>query len=138
MAGAAGSPSITGGVAALGMSMYGDLLDNDVSAGEMWKNAGLDHGNCFCNAVSLVSSLKGVSKREKYSESLCIMMLKGTLDTAVGIDWERPWIKILLGKWRIIVRWLLWLSSWLELPEELLVGTLHELLQQKQEWPMKN
>jgi hypothetical protein len=29
--------SITGGVAALGMSMYGDLLDNDVSAGEMWK-----------------------------------------------------------------------------------------------------
>jgi hypothetical protein len=39
--------------------------------------------------VSLVSSLKGVSKREKYSESLCIMMLKGTLDTAVGIDWEK-------------------------------------------------
>jgi hypothetical protein len=36
-----------------------------------------------------------------------LMMLKGTLDTAVGIDWERPWIKILLGKWRIIVRWLL-------------------------------
>jgi hypothetical protein len=33
--------------------MYGDLLDNDVSAGEMWKNAairgGLSHGNCFCN-----------------------------------------------------------------------------------------
>jgi hypothetical protein len=39
MAGAAGvATSITGGVAALGMSMYGDLLDNDVSAGEMWKN----------------------------------------------------------------------------------------------------
>jgi hypothetical protein len=51
------------------------------------------------------------------------MMLKGTLDTAVGIDWERPWIKILLGKWRIIVRWLLWLSSWLELQELPLVGT---------------
>jgi hypothetical protein len=31
MAGAAGvATSITGGVAALGMSMYGDLLDNDV------------------------------------------------------------------------------------------------------------
>jgi hypothetical protein len=29
--------SITGGVAALGMSMYGDLLDNDVSAGECGK-----------------------------------------------------------------------------------------------------
>jgi hypothetical protein len=28
------------------------------------------------------------------------MMLKGTLDTAVGIDWERPWIKILLGDYR--------------------------------------
>jgi hypothetical protein len=25
------------------------------------------------------------------------MMLKGTLDTAVGIDGKRPWIKILLG-----------------------------------------
>jgi hypothetical protein len=34
------------------------------------------------------------------------MMLKGTLDTAVGIDGKRPWIKIPLGKWRIIVRWL--------------------------------
>jgi hypothetical protein len=36
--------SITGGVAALGMSMYGDLLDNDVSAGEMWKNAAIRGG----------------------------------------------------------------------------------------------
>jgi hypothetical protein len=36
--------SITGGVAALGMSMYGDLLDNDVSAGEMWKNAAIQEG----------------------------------------------------------------------------------------------
>jgi hypothetical protein len=32
--------SITGGVATY-MSMYGDLLDNDVSAGEMWKNAAI-------------------------------------------------------------------------------------------------
>jgi hypothetical protein len=39
MAGAGVATSITGGVAALGMSMYGDLLDNDVSAGEMWKAA---------------------------------------------------------------------------------------------------
>jgi hypothetical protein len=39
MAGLPVATSITGGVAALGMSMYGDLLDNDVSAGEMWKNA---------------------------------------------------------------------------------------------------
>jgi hypothetical protein len=61
--------------------------------------------------VSLVSSLKGFLKQEKYSETMHLMMLKGTLDTAVGIDWERPWKE--LGKWRIIVRWLLWLSSWL-------------------------
>jgi hypothetical protein len=46
------------------------------------------------------------------------MMLKGTLDTAVGIDWEKTMDKDKLGKWRIIVRWLLWLSSWLELPED--------------------
>jgi hypothetical protein len=39
---------------------------------------------------------------------------------------KRPWIKILLGKWRIIVRWLLWLSSWLELPEELPLVGIHE------------
>jgi hypothetical protein len=68
--------SITGGVAALGMSMYGDLLDNDVSAGEMWKNAAIRGGleameTVSVMPVSLVSSLKGVSKRKKYSESLC-------------------------------------------------------------------
>jgi hypothetical protein len=61
--------------------MYGDLLDNDVSAGEMWKNAAIRGGQpwkLFLMPVSLVSSLKGVSKRKIYSESLCIMMLKGT------------------------------------------------------------
>jgi hypothetical protein len=85
--------------------MYGDLLDNDVSAGEMWKNAAIRGGlKPVSVIVSLVSSLKGVSKREKYSESLCIMMLKGTLDTAVGIDWEKTMDKD-TGKWRIIVRW---------------------------------
>jgi hypothetical protein len=54
MAGAGVATSITGGVASLGMSMYGDLLDNDVSAGEMWKNAAIEEvlkpGNCFYNA----------------------------------------------------------------------------------------
>jgi hypothetical protein len=64
MAGAAGvATSITGGVAALGM-MYGDLLDNDVSAGEMWKNAAIRGGleameTVSVMPVSLVSSLKG-------------------------------------------------------------------------------
>jgi hypothetical protein len=66
--------------------------------------------------VSLVSSLKGVSKAKNTQKF--IMMLKGTLDTAVGIDWEKTMDKDKLGKWRIIVRWLLWLSSWLELPED--------------------
>jgi hypothetical protein len=61
--------TVTGGVAALGMSMYGDLLDNDVSAGEMWKNAAIRGGleameTVSVMPVSLVSSLK-VSKQEK-------------------------------------------------------------------------
>jgi hypothetical protein len=34
---------VTGGLASLGMSMYGDL-DQDVSAGEMWKNAAIRGG----------------------------------------------------------------------------------------------
>jgi hypothetical protein len=76
MAGAAGvATSITGGVAALGMSMYGDLLDNDVSAGEMWKNAAIRGGleameTVSVMPVSLVSSLKGVSKREILRKSM--------------------------------------------------------------------
>jgi hypothetical protein len=44
MAGAGVATSVTGGIASLGMSMYGDLLDNDVSAGEMWKNAAIRGG----------------------------------------------------------------------------------------------
>jgi hypothetical protein len=57
--------SITGGVAALGMSMYGDLLDNDVSAGEMWKNAAIRGGLEAMEtvSVSLVSSLKGFQRK---------------------------------------------------------------------------
>jgi hypothetical protein len=43
----------------------------------MWKNAairgGLEVETVSVMPVSLVSSLKGVSKAEKYSESLCIM-----------------------------------------------------------------
>jgi hypothetical protein len=60
--------SITGGVAALGMSMYGDLLTM-TSAGEMWKNAAIRGGleameTVSVMPVSLVSSLKGF-QREK-------------------------------------------------------------------------
>jgi hypothetical protein len=40
-----------GGVAALGMSMYGDLLDNDVLQEKCGKmrlyEEGFSHGNCF-------------------------------------------------------------------------------------------
>jgi hypothetical protein len=42
--------------------MYGDLLDNDVSAGEMWKNAairGLEAMETVSVMPVLVSSLKG-------------------------------------------------------------------------------
>jgi hypothetical protein len=46
------------------------------------------------------------------------MMLKGTLDTAVGIDWEKTMDKDTTWEMEDIVRWLLWLSSWLELPED--------------------
>jgi hypothetical protein len=45
--------SITGGVATLGMSMYGDLLDNDVCRRNVEKcgyTRRVGHGNCFCNA----------------------------------------------------------------------------------------
>jgi hypothetical protein len=66
--------------------MYGDLLDNDVS-GEMWKmRLYEEHETVSVMPVSLVSSLKGFQSGNKV---LCIMMLKGTLDTAVGIDWEK-------------------------------------------------
>jgi hypothetical protein len=94
--------------------MYGDLLDN---AGEMWKNAAIQEEGSMETVsvmpVSLVSSLKGVSKQEKTQKVYALMMLKGTLDTAVGIDWEKTMDKDTTWKWRIIVRWLLWLSSWL-------------------------
>jgi hypothetical protein len=66
------------------------------------------------------------------------MMLKGTLDTAVGIDWEKTMDKDTTWEMEDIVRWLLWLSSWLELPEEPLVGTPRGTLTTKQKWPMKN
>jgi hypothetical protein len=67
--------SITGGVATLGMSMYGDLLDNDVSAGEMWKNAAIRGGleameTVSVMPVSLVSSLKGFQKRKILRKSM--------------------------------------------------------------------
>jgi hypothetical protein len=54
--------------------MYGDLLDNDVS-GRNVEKCGYTRLEAMETVsvmpVSLVSSLKGVSKREKYSESLC-------------------------------------------------------------------
>jgi hypothetical protein len=60
---------------------------------------------------------------------------EGTLDTAVGIDWEKTMDKKIIWR-RIIVRWLLWLSSWScgAASRYATRGTL----KQKQEWPMKN
>jgi hypothetical protein len=76
--------SITGGVAALGMSMYGDLLDNDVLQEKCGKCGYMRRASAMkpvsVMPVSLVSSLKGVSKAEKIlRKSMHLMMLKGTL-----------------------------------------------------------
>jgi hypothetical protein len=74
--------SITGGVAQ-GMSMYGDLLDNDVSAGEMWKNAGYTRRAAMETVsvmpVSLVNCSKGFPSGKNTQKSMHLMMLKGTL-----------------------------------------------------------
>jgi hypothetical protein len=108
--------------------MYGDLLDNDVSAGEMWKNAAIRGGleameTVSVMPVSLVSSLKGFQSG-KYSESLCIMMLKGTLDTAVGIDWEKTMDKDTTWEMEDYRKMASMAQFMVELPEELpLVGT---------------
>jgi hypothetical protein len=56
--------------------MYGDLLDDDVS-GEMWKNAAIRGGleaaeTVSIMPVSLISSLKGLLKQERYLEKVCI------------------------------------------------------------------
>jgi hypothetical protein len=65
------------------MSMYGDLLDNDVSAGNVENAAiheeGFSHGNCSVMPVSLVSSPKGFKAGKILRKSMHLMMLKGTL-----------------------------------------------------------
>jgi hypothetical protein len=103
----------------------------------MWKNAairgGLEVETVSVMPVSLVSSLKGVSKAEKYSESLCIMMLKGTLDTAVGIDWEKTMDKDTTWEMEDYRKMASMAQFMVGAAGGLLVGTLHEeLLQQKQ------
>jgi hypothetical protein len=52
--------------------MY-DLLDNDVSAGEMWKNAAIRGGLEAMETVSVMPVSLVVLKvsKGKYSESLC-------------------------------------------------------------------
>lgn len=94
MAGAAGTAiSVTGGLAALGMEMYGDWLDDDVSAGEMAKNAGIRLGLEAMETVSIIpastlASLKGVSKAGKLIRSgITAYMAAGVVSTAVGTDW---------------------------------------------------
>jgi hypothetical protein len=59
----------------------------------MWKNAAIRGGleameTVSVMPVSLVSSLKGFPKGKILRKSMHLMMLKGTLDTAVG-DWEK-------------------------------------------------
>jgi hypothetical protein len=55
-------------VYALGMSMYGDLLDNDVCRRNVENAAirgGLSHGNCFCNAGKFSKQSKGFQSTQK-------------------------------------------------------------------------
>lgn len=94
MAGAVGTGiSVTGGLAAMGMSFYGDYLDQDVSAGEMWKNVGIRAGleameTATILPLSVMSSLKGVTKTGKIlRKGIQAYMLTGVLSTAVGNDW---------------------------------------------------
>jgi hypothetical protein len=64
------------------------------------------------------------------------MMLKGTLDTAVGIDSGKTMDKDTTWEGRIIVRLLAQFMVGLE--ELPLVGTYTRNLTTKQEWPMKD
>lgn len=94
MAGAAGTAvSVVGGLAALGMEMRGDWLDKDVSAGQMFKNAGIRLGLEAMETVSIIpastiASLKGISKAGKLVRSgITAYMAAGVITTAVGTDW---------------------------------------------------
>jgi hypothetical protein len=77
--------------------------------------------------VSLVSSLKGFQSGKILRKSMHLMMLKGTLDTAVGIDWEKTMDKDTTWEMEDYRKMASMAQFMVELPEELpLVGTLHE------------
>jgi hypothetical protein len=73
--------------------------------------------------VSLKAVLKGF-KGKILRKSMHLMMLKGTLDT-VGIDWEKTMDKD--TTWEMEdYRKMASMAQFIELPEELPLGTLHE------------
>lgn len=94
MAGLAGTAvSVTGGVAATAMSMYGDYLDKDVTNGEMWGNAGTRLALEAVETASIVpasmlGTLSGATKAGKIlRKALQFYMASGVVSTAVGTDW---------------------------------------------------
>lgn len=104
MAGIAGTAaSVTGGLASLGMSMYGDYLDKDVSNGEMWTNAGVRLGLEAMETVSVIpaSLLGGLSTATKTGKvlrkAIQMYMLSGVVTTAVATDWTNTMDKIVKG-----------------------------------------
>jgi hypothetical protein len=94
VAGAAGTAvGVVGGLAAVGMAMYSDYLNEDVSNREMWANAAIGAGleaveTASIAPVSVIEGLKGASTAGKVlRKALHVWMLTGVLDTAIGNNW---------------------------------------------------
>ena len=90
---------ILGGLTAAGMTMYSDYLNDDVTAGEMWKNLGVRLGLEAIETVtvlpaSAVSIFKGASRAGKViRRGLQAAMIGGTINAATHADWDALWNK---------------------------------------------
>jgi hypothetical protein len=89
---------------------------------------GLEAMETVSVTVSLVSS--GFQSGKILRKSMHLMMLKGTLDTAVGIDWEKTMDKDTTWEMEDYRKMASMAQFMVELPETL-VGTLHEELYNK-------
>lgn len=85
--------SIGGGLAAAGMSMYSDYLNDDVDTWDMWKNVGTRLGLEAVETVtvlpaSLLNGIKGAGRMGRLlRKGVQVGMAAGMVDTAVGTDW---------------------------------------------------
>lgn len=94
MAGAAGTGiGVVGGLAALGMTFYSDLINKEVTTGEMWTNLGIGAGLELAETVSIapvgvLNGLRGASTAGKvFRKAIHLYMMKNVVDTATGTDW---------------------------------------------------